>query len=979
MNDQPQNKSYKDTLNLPKTAFAMKANLVQNEPATIKKWTQAGLYAQLRAAPHPAGRYAFHDGPPYANGSIHLGHLLNKVLKDFVVRSKTMAGYDVPYVPGWDCHGLPIEHKVLQDLGAKAAGLEAFQVRRRCRDSAEKFIKLQKAQMQRLLTVADYDHPYLTMDPAYEAATLGVFADLVAKGLVYRALKPVHWSIENKTALAEAELEYFDRQDTSVYVLFEVEGVSGAIADSTPGVLPASLHAPAGEPVHLMIWTTTPWTLPANLAVAVNKGYDYGLYRFTAGGLVRHAILAAALAEKVLALGGTGHVTLLGTCKGADLAAANSRYRHPFIERTSPVVLADYVSLEDGTGLVHTAPGHGVEDYQTGLRAKLDIYCPVLPDGTFDDTAPTWLRGQTVWKANHLVVDRLRGSQHLFHEHAFTHSYPHDWRGKTPVIFRATEQWFIGVDRPVPGTGPAAPAGASLRQRALDATERDVQFFPAWGRNRLRGMLESRPDWCISRQRSWGLPIPVFFDQDGHNYLLTPASVRAVAAQVREHGSDYWFKATPAELLAGYQPQMDPDLPAWAKPIANLAATLTKSADIFDVWFESGSSWSAVMVQRGLAHDPAQRPVTDLYLEGSDQHRGWFQCSLLPALAVTGRPPFAAVLTHGWTLDKDGRKMSKSLGNTLEVEDLLKQFGADVCRWWVTTLNTDNDTKVDMEFFRLAGEEYRKVRNTLRYLLSNLSDFDPRKFPGSTAPDPRPNLNAWVLQELRDLVRAVRTAYDRFDFRQVHDLLYHFCNDTLSAIYLAAVKDRLYCDRPDEPRRRQAQAAMHKITLDLCRLLAPILPYTADEAWQALHGGSAESIHLQPFPDPDDTAAYAAGASQITPENWSALLTARREWLKDIENYRQSNAIENPLDLGLKICVFAREPAHLSVHDFDPRDLADLLGISRVEYMNSGYTKVLDLSSEPRCQRSWKRDGTVKLRSDGGMLSDRDAAALGLP
>jgi isoleucyl-tRNA synthetase len=386
------------------------------------------------------------------------------------------------------------------------------------------------------------------------------------------------------------------------------------------------------------------------------------------------------------------------------------------------------------------------------------------------------------------------------------------------------------------------------------------------------------------------------------------------------------------------------------------------------------------MQERGLAHDPAQRPVADLYLEGSDQHRGWFQCSLLPALAVTGRPPFAAVLTHGWTLDKDGRKMSKSLGNTLEVEDLLKQFGADVCRWWVTTLNTDNDTKVDMEFFRLAGEEYRKVRNTLRYLLSNLSDFAPKYTPAGAAQDPRPNLNAWVLQELRSLVRAVRTAYDRFDFRQVHDLLYHFCNDTLSAIYLAAVKDRLYCDRPDEPRRRQAQAAMHKITLDLCRLLAPILPYTADEAWQALHGGSAESIHLQPFPDPDDTAAYAAGPfSQIPAEEWSKLLTARRDWLKKIEEYRQAHAIENPLDLGLKICAIPPEPAPIFVGDFDPRDLADFLGISRVEFANAEDTHVLDLSSEPRCQRSWKRDGTVKLRSDGGMLSDRDAAALGLP
>ena len=437
MPDPTEKKSYKDTLNLPKTGFAMKANLVQNEPASQKRWAQTDLYQGLRKARAGAPLFAFHDGPPHANGSIHLGHLLNKVLKDFVVRSHTMAGQDVPYVPGWDCHGLPIEHKVMQDLAEKAHSLEPFQVRRKCRESAEKFIKLQKGQMQRLLTLADYDHPYMTMDPAYEAGVLEVFADLVGKGLVYRALKPVHWSIENRTALAEAELEYYDRKDTSVYVLFEV---------NDPTLLPPGLHAPAGEKVHLMIWTTTPWTLPANLAVAVHERFEYGLYRFGVQGRGTLAIVATALADKVLGAGGATDIKQLGATTGAQLAGSGARYVHPFVERVSPIATAEYVTLEDGTGLVHTAPGHGVEDYQTGLREGLPIYCPVKADGTFDDTAPTWLGGQTVWKGNHLVVERLRESGHLFHEHEFTHSYPHDWRGKTPTIFRATEQWFISVD-----------------------------------------------------------------------------------------------------------------------------------------------------------------------------------------------------------------------------------------------------------------------------------------------------------------------------------------------------------------------------------------------------------------------------------------------------------------------------------------------------------------------------------------------------
>ncbi len=997
----PDKKKY--PVNLPQTSFPMKANLVQTEPASVKRWQQTRVYERLREARKGAPRWVFHDGPPYANGSIHLGHLMNKSLKDFVVRAQSMRGLDVPYVPGWDCHGLPIEHKVVVDLveSGKYDKLKTLDgwtranaIRRECQKHAEKFVKLQAGQLQRLLTIGDYANPYVTMSREYEAATLDVLATLCERGIVYRALKPVHWSIANETALADAELEYQDREDLSVYVDFEAadrdavyaafglahpadddtasdESADAGDADERANPLPAPGMRPHVTP-SFMIWTTTPWTLPANLAIAVNPKYEYAL-AWIDGNVT---VLAAEAVERVTKAAKAEQVVVLATAPGAKLVGL--RYKHPFVTpethashaRVFSIVDAEYVTLEDGTGLVHTAPGHGTEDYSTGQRVGLPVYCPVQGNGTYDASVPEWLRGLDIWKANELITKRLRDSGHLFYSHRFTHSYPHDWRSKTPVIFRCTEQWFVGVERPFTVEGGHA---ASLRERSLDCTgvhashlspaeHNTVGFVPEWGRNRMRGMLESRPDWCISRQRSWGIPIPAFELADG-SVFMTAASCRAVAKVIGEKGADAWFSLTPDQLLAGYDAAHDPDAPAPLRTNPALLASAKKGGDILDVWFESGSSWNAVMRTRNLGF-PAE-----LYLEGSDQHRGWFQASLLASLGVTGRPPFKTLLTHGFMVDRDGKKLSKSRPDAqrYEVDSLCQEFGIDVMRWWVSSLAYENDVKVDLELFALAGESYRKVRNTLRFMLSNLSDLDaPAAAP--LADVPPTSIDAWVLSEYDRLAGLVLDAYARYDFQSVHKALYDFCNDTLSATYLAAVKDRLYCDAIDSPRRRRTQRTLWAIADALCRLLAPILPHTSDEAWRSLHrcaDTDDRSVHLAGFVE-------SLGASPDA--RWAHVHESLRGARVALEAAKKAHGVENPLDAGLTL-----PDADGTLGAFDPVDLADLLGVSEVRLDRAAQTPIVhDLRERPRCERSWKRDATVKQRSDGGYLSDRDAAALGI-
>ncbi len=981
---------YKDTLNLPRTDFDMRAGLLKKEPVIQDRWKQQDLYGQIRKARDGAERFILHDGPPYANGNIHMGTALNKVLKDIVVHVKNMAAMDAPYVPGWDCHGLPIEDKVMKELGEAAKDLAPIDIRHRCQAYADRFVALQSDQFQRLGVIGEFDNPYITMHPGYESAVLEVFADLVDQGLVYRQLKPVHWSIENRTALADAELEYHDRDDTSIYAAFKLVGGQLDVLGDADGATPA-----------LLVWTTTPWTLPANLAVAVNPGYNYAFIRAETAKGAKLLVIAEQLVEKVTAAVAAARPDFLqsfkivGTCKGQALLDANLTYAHPLLEgRTCPVVPANYVTLEDGTGLVHTAPGHGDEDYGTGLKCGLDIYCPVLDDGTFDDTAPEFLRGKTVWQANPLVIETLDQAGMLLLQETIHHSYPHDWRSKTPTIFRATKQWFIAVDRPLRGT---TGSEQSLRGMAMDCCRREpdddgVRFIPEWGRKRIAGMLDSRPDWCISRQRSWGLPIPAMFNQAGEP-LMTPNSVRAISETFKRLGSDAWFTATPAELLGDYDPASDP---AVENPEAFAVDKLRCGKDIFDVWFESGSSWYAVAMKRGLVD---AIPV-DLYLEGSDQHRGWFQLSLLPALGSRGQAPFKTVLTHGFVVDEDGYKMSKSDGNTINVIDQLHKRGADILRLWIASQDYQDDVRCGENLIAKAEDAYRKIRNTLRFCMGACSDFDPAV--NATEPTEH-SLDRWMLMQIHQLIRDVREAYDSYEFHKATRRMYEFCTVEASSIYLSAVKDRLYCESPDAIVRRASQTVIHLLLCTLVKLLAPILSHTCEEAWGHIPAKPAdwpESIHLALLPEYDedilslaeDIRPVAADQGTWSLEElstgpagiWNKLMDLRGAALVKLEALRNAG-VKKTLDAEAVFKVRPGDDATRQIIETYLPELEDLLGVgyARVETAedlpdgSAVDVEVLDARDRyERCARSWKRRPDVGSNEKYPDLSARDAAVM---
>jgi isoleucyl-tRNA synthetase len=934
----PTTKPYKETLNLPKTGFDMKANLTAREPQFQARWREQDLHAQLRRARAGRPRRILHDGPPYANGEIHMGHLLNKVLKDIVVRSLAMRGFDSPYVPGWDCHGLPIEHKVMKDLGSKAATMSPAEIRALCHKDALRWVDVQRDQFRRLGIEGDWDHPYLTLDPRYEAGIIDVLADLIDAGYVFRQLKPIHWCMSDRTALAEAELEYRDESSPSIYVNFPI--VSGVPRTWGDG------------PWHAMIWTTTPWTLPANVAIAVHPDLEYVGIRYVdpATGQAVQTILAAELAGKVMGLRGIKEHSVLGRIRGKDLE--HSEYRHPFIDRVSPIVLAGYVSVEDGTGLVHTATGHGAEDYQTGRVYQLPTLSPVDAAGRFTAEAPEALVGLGVFAANPKVVAMLRESGHLYHEFSFVHSYPHCWRCKKPVIFRATEQWFIGVDR------------NDLRGRTLKEIDR-VTWLPAWGKARIDAMVSLRPDWCISRQRAWGVPIPALGCTDCGTQVLTASTARHFRDLFRREGADAWFTKPVDDLVP----------PGASCPRCG-GTSFHKEGDILDVWFESGSSHRAVLNEPsyGLGGAPAF-----MYLEGSDQHRGWFQSSILTAVGSTGKAPFETVLTHGFIVDDQGKKQSKSEGNAISAVKATEQYGADVLRLYVASLDYADDIRMSERGIKEMSEAYRKIRNTFRFLLGNLEDytrFDPAGVPLESLHE----IDRWALDQLNRVIEDVTRAYGDFEFYRVYQRIYQFCSVELSSFYLDVLKDRLYAELPDGLDRRAAQFVMAMLHRSLSQLLAPILPHTAEELWDFIPSTADKpaSVHLAVWPEPEpewDQAVWTVG--------WTGLISTRAEILRELEKLRAAKAIGSAQEALVQIG--ATDPNELN----SLRKMRELLEtvsiVSEVQVLNerppgavtmtepSGTTAWVLARKSPyaKCERCWNLRPTVGQDSEHPTLCER--------
>ncbi len=919
---------YKDTLNLPKTAFPMKANLPVAEPKMLAWWEQVGIYKRLREASAERPLWILHDGPPYANGHIHIGTVLNKVLKDVTVKSRSMLGFNAVYVPGWDCHGLPIEHQVDKELGLDRApidvrrAMDPVEKRRRCREYAARFVDIQRAEFKRLGVFGEWDNPYLTMAPAYQAVIAREFGRFVGRSTVYKGLKPVHWCMHCKTALAQAEVEYEDQRTPSVYVRF-------------PLMAPLAEAASAARPA-LVIWTTTPWTLPANLAIAVHPEEPYVALAVPAQGgrEAETLIVAAKLAEPFLRLAGLRDARPVATIPGSRLQGLE--YRHPWIDRTGKVATAEFVAMDTGTGLVHIAPGHGEEDYDLGRALGLRIYNPVDDDGRFLPEVEHFA-GLTVWEANPKIVDLLRARGALLAEVALDHTYPHCWRCKNPTLFLATPQWFIALDKD------------GLRQRALEAIRRDVRWIPTWGEERIYNMVAHRPDWTISRQRVWGVPIVAFYCEGCESLLLEERIIDHVARLFRDgRGADEWYVRSAAELL-----------PPGTRCAKCGGTAFRKETDILDVWFDSGCSHAAVLETR-----PDLRWPADMYLEGSDQHRGWFHSSLLEAIGTRDAPPYRAVLTHGFVMDGEGRKMSKSLGNTVAPEDLIPKYGAEVLRLWTAAEDYTEDIRVSSEILDRLADAYRRIRNTYRFLLGNLSDFEPSRDRQSYAR--LEEVDRWILDRLGRLTTRVTKAYEDYQFHTVFHSVHNFCAVDLSALYLDIIKDRLYTSAGADPKRRAAQTACYDIFSALVRLMAPILTFTAEEAWREMPGARAESVHLVLFPETprewlDDTLK----------RDWDRLLEVRREVAKALETARAAKLIGSGLEATVRIASAPEDvPALL---DAKRALLPTLFIVSAVELGGSaggaavvyesqdipGLVVGVDRARGDKCDRCWMRTPTV--------------------
>ncbi|MDO8476551.1 MAG: isoleucine--tRNA ligase [Candidatus Rokubacteria bacterium] len=844
---------YKDTLNLPKTSFPMKANLPKLEPEMLKQWEEMDIYSRLREASAKRPLWILHDGPPYANNRIHMGTALNKILKDFVVKSRSMLGHNAVYVPGWDCHGLPIEHEVDKELGLDTASLDVRRAMdpmekiRRCREHARKFIDIQREEFTRLGVFGDWKNPYITMEPAYQAVIAREFGRFVGRGIVYKGLKPVHWCMHCKTALAQAEVEYEDQTTPSVYVKFPVKSAS-----------PALLRALGVKRASLVIWTTTPWTLPANLAIAVHPGETYTTVEMDGETLV----VARPLAEAFAGLPGVRGRAALTAVAVPGSALEGTVARHPWIDRDVPVLAAEFVAMDTGTGLVHIAPGHGEEDYELGRKAGLKIYNPVDDDGRFVPEV-TEFGGLTVWEANPKIIAHLKQVGALVAEVPLSHEYPHCWRCKNPTLFRATEQWFISMDK----TG--------LRQRALDAIQHEIAWIPAWGRERIFNMVAHRPDWTISRQRVWGVPIVAFYCSGCEALLLEERLVEHVAAIMRDgRGADEWHARAAKDLLP----------PGTRCPKCG-GAEFRKETDILDVWFDSGCSHAAVLETR-----PELRWPAEMYLEGSDQHRGWFQHSLLEAVGTRDRAPYRSCLTHGFVVDGEGRKMSKSQGNYVTQEELLPKYGADVLRLWVASEDYSEDIRLSKEILNRLSDAYRRIRNTFRFLLGTLADFDPER--DRVSYDQMDEIDRWALLRLGELIARVRRAYDEYQFHVVFHTAHNFCAVDLSALYLDIIKDRLYVSASDDPKRRAAQTVCFEVLTALARLLAPVLSFTADEVWGYIPGrGKPESVHLVTFPE-----ERGEWINERLGGEWERLLEVRGEVSRALETARKQGLIGKGID-----------------------------------------------------------------------------------
>lgn len=900
--------SYKDSLNLPKTDFPMKAGLTEREPQMLARWEQADLYAQIQAARADSPDFILHDGPPFANGDVHMGTALNKVLKDLIVKSKTMAGYRAPFIPGWDCHGLPIEFKVVKE----SRGLSPVQIREKSEEYARKYIDIQRRQFRRLGVFGDWENPYLTLDPGYEAEIIRSFGRFVEKGLVYLGKKPVLWSTGAQTALAEAEVEYAKRTDPAIYVKFPL--VTGPLAGKA----------------NMVIWTTTPWTLPANVAIAVEPRAEYVCVAVTKPDAAEESvIIAKALLEKFLTESG---YVLAGaepqTFVGGDLAGWEAQ--HPFLPRMSRVITADFVTMETGTGQVHIAPGHGKDDYIAGQQNGLPTLSPVDDLGKFtDEVGMSEWAGKYVFEANKEIVEFLRERGSLVAAHDYTHDYPHCWRSKTPIVFRSVEQFFIRVD--------------DIRTPALTAVDQ-TKWLPQWGRNRIAGTVESRPDWCISRQRTWGVPLPVFYDAAG-TPIMDSAVIGKVADLVKAQGTNLWFEKDDA----------------WWAEAVELPAGTTRRHDTLDVWIDSGVSHEAVLRQRPELKFPA-----DVYLEATDQHRGWFQSSLMTSVALNDCAPYREVITHGFVVDKDGKKISKSAEykKPQHAEHFVNQYGADILRLWVATVNYTDEVPFGEDMFKQVSERYRGFRNILRILLANLSDFSTANasLDGATA------IDRWALSRLQEVTAKCRSAYSEYDFRGVFETLNQFCAVDLSALYIDITKDRMYCDTVDSPRRRATQTVMQTCFDSIARLLAPILVFTAEEAWDYFKPGS--SIHLETFPEVD--AAWDDDAIRLTIKRW---LEWRGRISQVIEQSQKNGELAKPLEARVQVAVKGdAERADLLARK---SELEEFWILSELEIVAGSEDEVkVTKTAQIKCERCWRHRPDVGTHADHPTLCGRCTEAV---